>query len=143
MLISTKGRYALRVMTELASCPEGEYLSLRVISEKQNISEKYLEAIVSRLLKASLVEGIRGKNGGYRLAVPASECTIGSIIKAAEGSISAVECTGIKGDSDEQICSRADICLSLPMWKKLNTLIDDYFESITLSQMIEESKASL
>ncbi len=131
-MISTRGRYALRVMVELAGRGENEYVALREIAESQGISEKYLEAIVKRLVKAGLLRGIRGKGGGYMLSRKPKEYTVGSILKAAEESLAPVACL----ETEENLCERAEICKVLPMWEKLYSMIDGFFEGITLDMLL-------
>ena len=133
MLVSTKGRYALRVMLELAQAEKGAYLSLPVIAKKQEISEKYLESIVSVLVKGGLVEGMRGKGGGYRLNRALKDYSVGEILRLTEGSLAPVSC--LEG---ENTCPRADKCLSLPVWEKLDTLINDYLDSVSLADLLAE-----
>ncbi|MBQ8590383.1 MAG: Rrf2 family transcriptional regulator [Firmicutes bacterium] len=131
MKISTKGRYALRVMVEL-SCHDPEvYVPLEEIAEQQEISKKYLEAIVKRLVQEQLIIGLRGKGGGYKLARSPETYTVGSILKATEGSLAPVACLESCGGS----CPRAGECVTLPLWKDLHKLIDDYLEGITLDQL--------
>lgn len=133
MMISTKGRYALRVMLDIALQPQGEHISLKAISQRQEVSMKYLEAIVSNMGKAGLVDSFRGKNGGYRLNRLPSEYTVGEILRAAEGEIVSVGCLG-EGKTG---CDRADTCLTLPFWKKLDEVVDSYLESVTLQDILE------
>ena len=135
MLISTKGRYALRVMLELAQYPEGEYVPLMVVAESQEISEKYLESIISALSKSGFVDGLRGKGGGYRLNRPAGEYTVGSILRIVEGSIAPVACLV---DDNAQKCGRSVCCQTLPVWEKLGKIIDDYLDGVTLADMMPE-----
>ncbi len=131
MKISTKGRYALRVMVEL-SCHDPEvYVPLEEIAEQQEISKKYLEAIVKRLVQEQLIIGLRGKGGGYKLARSPETYTVGSILKATEGSLAPVACLESCGES----CPRAGECVTLPLWKDLHKLIDDYLEGVTLDQL--------
>ena len=129
MLVSTKGRYALRVMLELAQDDSAAYLPLPAIAERQGISEKYLESIISVLSKAGLVDGLRGKGGGYRLTKSPEEYTLASILHATEGSLAAVAC--LEDHAPE--CARAGQCPTRPIWEKLNNLIEDYLGSITLA----------
>lgn len=133
MMISTKGRYALRVMLDIALQPQGEHISLKAISQRQEVSMKYLEAIVSNMGKAGLVDSFRGKNGGYRLNRLPSEYTVGEILRAAEGEIVSVGCLG----EGKKGCDRADTCLTLPFWKKLDEVVDSYLESVTLQDILE------
>ncbi len=132
MMISSKGRYALRVMTDLAEHPEDGYIPLKVIAERQDISEKYLESIIVVLSKAGLLDGVRGKGGGYRLTKAPEEYSIGSILKLTEGSLAPVPCIG-----DEKQCNRPTECRTHPVWQKLDRLIDDYVESVTLADLIK------
>lgn len=135
MMISTKGRYALRVMLDLAQQPAGEYISLKSISQRQAVSMKYMEAIVATLNKAGMVESLRGKKGGYRLTRSADKYTIGEILKLTEGSLAPVTCLEC-----ENPCQRAESCITRPMWLELNKLIDDYLESKTLADLLREDK---
>ncbi|MGN1345774.1 MAG: RrF2 family transcriptional regulator [Eubacteriales bacterium] len=135
MLISSKGRYALRVMLELARYPAGEYVPLAGIAEEQEISEKYLESILVALSKAGYVDGLRGKGGGYRLNRAPEEYTVGGILRIVEGSIAPVAC--LEEDSDRK-CGRATCCKTLPVWEKLGRLIDDYLDSVTLADVEKE-----
>ena len=135
MMISTKGRYALRIMTELAAA-EGEDLVPLKDARKQEISEKYMEAIIKSLVKAGLVIGLRGKGGGYRLAKRAEECTVWEILEAAEGSLAPVACL----EADRAHCARADQCLTLPIWKGLERTIRDYFSGISLAQLMRQTE---
>ena len=130
MLVSSKGRYALRVMLALAKSPEGTFIPLKEITSSEGISQKYLESIMTLLSKGGLVEACHGKNGGYRLNKPVGEYTIGSILRLTEGDLVPVECSAG--------CDRADHCLSRPMWNKLTKLIDDFFDGITLADLMEE-----
>lgn len=139
MLVSTRGRYALRIMLELGR-HEGEgCVPLPVIAENQQISEKYLESIVSVLAKAKLVEGQRGKGGGYRLTRPLSECSVGEILRLTEGSLAPVSCLG----GDTNACPRAGQCSTLPMWEKLDRLINGYLDSVRLSDLLGEDATKL
>ena len=135
MLVSTRGRYALRIMLELGR-HEGEgCVPLPVIAENQQISEKYLESIVSVLAKARLVEGQRGKGGGYRLTRPLSECSVGEILRLTEGSLAPVSCL----DGDTNACPRAGQCSTLPMWEKLDTIISDYLDHVSIADLLDSS----
>lgn len=133
MIISTKGRYALKIMLYLALHADEGFVSLRKISESEDISVKYLEAIVAMLNRAGMVESQRGKEGGYRLTKSAGEYTVGSIVKLTEGSISPVSCIECESGS----CENAGSCLTLPVWINLDRLVDNYLESITLLDLIE------
>lgn len=133
MLISTRGRYALRVMLELAQYDQGPYMPLPLIAEKQGISEKYLESIVAPLAKGGLIEGARGKGGGYRLRRPLRDYSAGEILRLTEGSLAPVSC--LEGDANA--CPRAGQCHTLPMWTKLEGLINNYLDSVTLADLLD------
>ena len=133
MIVSTKGRYALRVMVHFALHGEGRYIPLKEIAESEGISQKYLESIMTTLSKAGFVDAVHGKGGGYRLNRPAGEYTVGSILKLTEGSLAAVSCTS-QGPS---ACGRSACCQTKPMWDKLDAMIDEFFEGITLANLLE------
>ena len=137
MLISTKGRYSLRVMIDLAEHQADGYIPLRTIAERQDVSEKYLESIVKLLVKTNFLTGLRGKGGGYQLTRTPEQYTIGSILKLTEGSLAPVSCT-TQGAS---ACSRSSCCQTLPMWERLDRMINDFFEGITLEDLLHESVA--
>ena len=139
MLISTKGRYALRVMIDLAEHQADGFIPLRTIAQRQGISEKYLESIIKLLVKAKLLTGLRGKGGGYRLTMAPEQYTVGSILRLTEGSLSPVACLG-QGESE---CPKADECPTLPMWRKLETLLNGFFDSITLADLMPRSEETL
>ena len=136
MIVSTKGRYALRVMVCFAQRAPGEYIPLKEIAESEEISQKYLESIMTILSKANFVDAVHGKGGGYRLNRKPEEYTVGSILKLTEGSLAAVSCTA-QGAS---ACSRTTCCQTLPMWEKLEKMIDEFFEGITLADLLKEGK---
>ena len=133
MIVSTKGRYALRVMVHFARRGSGEYIPLKEIAEEEEISQKYLESIMSTLSKAGFVDAVHGKGGGYRLNRKPEEYTIGSILKLTEGNLAAVSCTS----QGAAACSRTECCQAKPMWDKLDKLIDDFFEGITLADLLK------
>lgn len=137
MIVSTKGRYALRVMVSLAQRAGEEYIPLKEIAEAEGISQKYLEAIMTTLSKAGFVDAVHGKGGGYRLNRTPAEYTVGSILKLTEGGLTAVSCTS-QGAS---ACSRSECCNALPMWERLDKLINDFFEGITIADLLKESKS--
>jgi len=134
-MISTKGRYALRVMMDLAQHSEDGFISIKTISDRQAVSMKYLETIVAILNKAGMVESLRGKDGGYQLIKAPEDYTVGSIVKLVEGSLAPVSCL----ECADNTCERAEHCLTLPMWKKLDHIIDDYMESVTLKDLLEQN----
>ena len=133
MMISTKGRYALRVLIDMAEHQTDGYIPLKEIAKRQDISEKYLESIIAVLARAGLVEGQRGKGGGYRLSRELKDYSVGEIVRLTEGSLAPVSC--LEG---ENTCPRADKCLSLPVWEKLDTLINDYLDSVSLADLLAE-----
>lgn len=137
MKISTKGRYALRLMLELASNREGELLRIRTIAERQAISEKYLEQIISVLNRAGYVKSVRGAQGGYRLAKPASEYTVGMILRLTEGSLAPVTCL----EDAENQCPRCDDCVTLDVYEQIKEAVDQVVDNITLADLVEKQKA--
>lgn len=136
MKISTKGRYALRLMVDLAANDNGEYISLKVISKRQDISNKYLEQIITILSKAGYVKSVRGSNGGYKLAKSPKDYTVGMIIRLTEGSLAPVACL----DGEENDCVRNESCVTLSVWKKLYKAINDVVDNITLEDLVTEQK---
>ena len=133
MIVSTKGRYALRVMVHFALHGDGTYIPLKEIAEAESISQKYLESIMSTLSKAGFVDAVHGKGGGYRLNRKPEEYTVGSILKLTEGSLAAVSCTA----QGPAACARSECCQTKPMWIKLDKMIDEFFEGITLADLLE------
>lgn len=136
MKISTKGRYAVRVMVDLAEHNTGEYIPLMDIAARQEISEKYLESIVVVLSKNDMVLSLRGKGGGYKLAKQPEEYTVGSILRLVEGSFAPVACLEKKPNR----CPRAEYCKTLGMWEGLEQVIEAYFESITIADIVDGTK---
>lgn len=136
MIVSTKGRYALRVMVNFAQRSADEYIPLKEIAESEGISQKYLESIMTVLSKAGFVDAVHGKGGGYRLNRKPEEYTVGSILKLTEGSLATVSCTS----QGPAACSRSTCCNTLPMWEKLDKMIDEFFEGITLADLLAEMK---
>ena len=136
MKISTKGRYAVRVMLDLALNNNGECIKVKEIAARQGISEKYLEAIVKGLVKERYLTGLRGKSGGYRLTKTPEEYTVGSILRLSEGSLAPVACL----EQNPVECRRMAECRTLPLWRKLNTMINDYFDGITLADLVNTSQ---
>lgn len=132
MMISTKGRYALRVMTDLAENGKNEYISLKDVAKRQNISMKYLEIIVAALNKGNLLISLRGKNGGYKLSKEPKDYTISEILKLTEGTLAPVMCL----EEGIENCERAGYCTTLPLWKKLDSVINNYLDSVTLDDVI-------
>ena len=137
MMISTKGRYALRVMIDLAENGGGKYLPLRDVAERQHISEKYLESISVLLSRAGYLEGMRGKGGGYRLTREPGEYTVGSILRLTEGDLAPVACLS----GPELKCERAVTCRTLPMWRKFYNMTNEFFDGITLEELMWPEKS--
>ena len=137
MIVSTKGRYALRVMLCFAQRGGDDYVPLKEIAESEGISQKYLESIMTILSKAGFVDAVHGKGGGYRLNRKAEEYTVGSILKLTEGSLAPVSCT----TQGAAACSRSTCCQTLPMWERLEKMIDDFFEGITLADLLRSGGA--
>ena len=133
MMVSTKGRYALRVMIDLAENNKGEYIPLKDIAKRQDISQKYLESIMVILSKAGLVDGRHGKGGGYKLNRTADEYTVGEILRLTENGLVPVSCL----KEERNTCERIAECRTLPMWRKLNTMIQDFFDGITLADLMD------
>ena len=138
MKVSTKGRYALRMLLDLAEHKGDGFISLKEIAERQHISKQYLEQIVSLLNTSTILRTNRGKQGGYMLAKEPSECTVRDILRITEGSLSPVACL------DEEInqCARAPFCKTLSLWTGLNKVINDYLDSVTLQDMLEHYRES-
>lgn len=131
MMISTKGRYALRVMLDLADHNTGDYIPLKDIARRQEISVKYLENILASLSRVDLVDATRGKGGGYRLAKPPAEYSAGEIIRLAEGSLASVAC--LKDGANT--CEKAGHCRTLPLWQGLDRVIYEYLDSYSLEDL--------
>ena len=133
MMVSTKGRYALRIMLDLAQQEPGAFIPLPAIAERQEASEKYLESILKSLVQSQFLTGVRGKGGGYRLTRPPEQYTVGSILRLTEGSLAPVACL----EQEHVDCPRMADCRTLPMWRKLNTMIQDFFDGITLADLMD------
>lgn len=129
MIVSAKGKYALRVMIALAARREGGPVPLKELSAEEGIPHKFLEQIMAELVKAGLVESARGKNGGYLLTRPPEACTAADILRVTETSLAAAECAG-GGD-----CPRADICPTLPMWRALDEAVDEFLKKYTIADL--------
>lgn len=138
MKISTKGRYALRVMLDLATNNSDEFIPLKDISKRQDITVKYLEQIISPLNKAGYLISSRGSGGGYRLAKSPKDYTIGDILRTTEGNLSVVACL----DSDIGNCNRSENCLTLPFWQGFNKVVADYVDGITLEDLLNKAEDS-
>lgn len=133
MKISTKGRYALRLLLDLAVYNTGEPISLKDVAKRQEISEKYLEQIISLLNKAGFVRSIRGAQGGYMLAKAPSEYTVGMILRLTEGSLAPVSCVG----EDSIECERRQGCVTVRVWEKMNDAVNQVVNNITLADLVE------
>lgn len=131
MMISTKGRYALRVMVDLTEHNTDTYIPLKDIAERQEISQKYLESIMTVLSKVGFVDALHGKGGGYRLNRSPNEYTVGSVLKLTEGTLAPVACL----ENEHNKCDRAAKCRTLPMWTELDRLINNYLEGITVGDL--------
>ena len=136
MMISTRGRYALRLMLDLADHMETGYTPMKAIAERQGLSVKYLERIVPDLNKSGMVEGVQGKGGGYRLTKTPAEYRVGDILRMTEGGLTPVECAGCGSEP----CDRADECRTKPLWAGLIKVINEYLDSITLQDLMENGK---
>ena len=139
MRVSTKGRYALQVMLYLADNNDGGYVPLKDIAEREEISQKYLESIMTVLSKAGMVDALHGKGGGYRLNRDPDEYTVASVLRVAEGNLAPVSCVESEGVS----CEKSDSCRTLPIWLKLNEMINDYFEGITVGEIARSTAAAV
>lgn len=136
MLISTKGRYSLRVMIDLAEHQTNGYIPLKEIAARQEISEKYLESIVKLLVKGSFLTGLRGKGGGYKLTKSPDQYTVGSILRLTEDSLSPVSCL----EADAPACPRMAACHTLPLWKGLDKVISDYLDQVTVADLVRQAR---
>ena len=134
MLISTRGRYALRVLLDLAEHKGDGYIPMKAVAERQGLSLKYIQAIMPVLSKNGLIEGVHGKGGGYRLSKPLSEYRVGDILRLTEGNLAPVTCL----ECDAKPCERADSCPTLPMWTEFHKMVNDYFDGITLENLIKK-----
>lgn len=131
-MISTKGRYAIRFMIDLAEQPEGFPVPLDAAAERQEISKKYLEIVVKLLVTGKLVKGTSGRGGGYRLLRKPEEYTVGEILKITEGTLATVACL----DEEAEACPRENKCKTLPMWKKYDSMVHDFFYNITIADLV-------
>lgn len=136
MKLSTKGKYGLRAMIDLAQYSEKESVSINSISARQGISESYLEQLVSKLKKAGLVKSMRGAQGGYQLAKPAACISVGDILRALEGSLDAVECSAFQ----EEGCEGAELCVAKYVWQRINENIAKTVDEMMLDQLVTESR---
>lgn len=137
MLVSTKGRYALRVMIDLAEHQTDKFIPLKVIAQRQEISEKYLENIIKLLVKAKVLNGLRGKGGGYRLTKTPDQYTVGDILRLTEESLAPVSCL----EERAAACARMSECRTLPLWQGLNRVINDYLDQVTIADLMRQGEA--
>lgn len=135
MLISTRGRYALRVMIDLAEHQSEGFLSLKEVAQRQEISEKYMESIIRMLVKARILESLRGKGGGYRLKKSPDQYTVSSILSLTEESLAPVACL----EEGAEVCPRMGRCRTLLLWKGLDKVIRDYLENVTIADLMKTS----
>lgn len=133
-MISTRGRYALRVMIDLAENSDGNYIPMKQVAQRQCVSLKYLERILPLLVKGDLVEGIHGKGGGYRLKCDPRECTVGQVLRLTEDDLAPVAC--LKEGADP--CDHVHQCRTIAMWSEFNDLINNYFDNITIYQLMKK-----
>ena len=139
MKISTKGRYALRMLIDLAEHQNDGFIALKDIAERQGISKKYLEQIIPVLNRSDVLNANRGYQGGYKLAKSPDKYTVGAILRLTEGSIAPVACL----DHEPVDCPRREDCITLPLWKGLNKVITDYLDSVTLQDLLDNQKDML
>lgn len=133
MMISTKGRYALRVMIDLAERQNDGYVAMKSVAERQDISLKYLEKILPVLVAEKLIEGVHGKGGGYRLTRSPGEYTVGAILRLTEGDLAPVACL----ECHAEPCDRTSDCRTLPVWAELNRRVNEYLDSVTLADLMK------
>ena len=131
MMISTRGRYALRILVDLAENQNDGYITLKEAADRQEISEKYLESIVKDLVKARFVEGVRGKGGGYRLARSADEINVLEVLQSTDGTLSPVACL----EEGSKPCPRVSVCRTLPLWKGLDKVVSEYLGGFTVQDL--------
>ena len=132
MLVSTRGRYALRILIDMAEHQTGEYIPLKEVAQRQDISEKYLESIVKTLVKAGILVGLRGKGGGYRLYGAPDQVTVGHVLRLTEGSLAPVSCL----EEGAPLCGRMADCRTLHMWQGLGETIRQYLDSYTIADLM-------
>ena len=134
-MISTRGRYALRVLTDLAE-HEGERIPMREVASRQEISLKYIERILPELTRAGLIEGTHGKGGGYRLCRPAHEIRVGDVLRLTEGTLSPVACLSY----GENPCPRAADCRTLPLWERYRKMTEEFFDEVTVADLMKKEQ---
>lgn len=139
MMISTRGRYALRVMIDLAEQKSDNYIPMKEIAERQNISLKYLERIIPSLSKSGLVEGVHGKGGGYRLCRKPEKYTVGEILRITEGDLAPVACL----ECGAKPCERREECRTISMWSRFYDMVNEYFDGVTLGDLQKISEQTI
>lgn len=135
MKISTKGRYALRLMVELATANHGQPISLRDVAQRQQLSDKYLEQIVTPLARAGLVRSVRGAGGGYLLTRRPEEYTVGEILRPLEGDLAPVECA-----TDAEFCDRSGFCVTVELWQQIHQAVSQVVDSTTLADLVRRQQ---
>lgn len=135
MKLSTKGRYGLRAAVDLALHAQDDPISISTIAAREGLSESYLEQLFAKLKKAGLVQSLRGSNGGYQLAKPASDISVGDILRALEGDMVVVDCP-----DSEDVCAKFDSCVTKYVWKRINNSINDTMDSMTLEEIVANSR---
>ena len=135
MFISTKGIYALRVMVDLAEHQDEGFVPLKEIAQRQEISEKYLEAVLKVLVRERILVGLRGKGGGYKLGKPPEQYKVGTILRLTEGELAPVACL----ESHALPCSRAAQCRTLPMWEKFDQVVTEFFDGYTIADLMRSA----
>lgn len=136
MLISTRGRYALRVLIDLAEHKDCGYVPMKEIAKRQEISLKYLERIIPVLSKNGIVEGIQGKGGGYRLVKEPKDCRIGDILRLTEGDLAPVACL----EEGAKVCEKSCECRTYPLWVEFYNMVNDYFDGKTLADVLKKEE---
>lgn len=136
MMISTKGRYALRVMIDLAEQQNMKYIPLKTIAKRQNISQKYLESIMTTLSKNNFIEALHGKGGGYRLNREPSDYKVGDILRLTEGSLAPVSCL----EEGAKPCEFVAECRTIPMWSELDKIINEYLDSVSIADLMKNAQ---
>ena len=136
MKISTKGRYALRLMLDLAYNHTGSFIPIKNISQRQDISDKYLEQIITQLSRAGLVKSARGAQGGYMLAKEPQEYTVGEILRLLEGNLAPVACV----DDNKEARTRADECVTMEVWREIKDAVNKVVDNITLADLVEQQR---
>lgn len=136
-MVSTKGRYALRVLADMAEHQSDGYLPLKEIAQRQDISEKYLESIVKLLVKGGVLKGLRGKGGGYRLNKSPDQYTVGEILRMTEGTLAPVACL----EAGAEPCGRVSGCPTLRMWQGLDRVINEYLDSCTIADLVQTEQS--